>query len=291
MTVDLMDLARTAALAGGQAILPFAPRSPAGFAARSPAGFVGRPVPADAKADGSPLTAADLAAHHAILDVLAASGLPVLSEESDPDDVAGLASWTRFWCVDPLDGTKEFVAGRPEFTVNVALVEDGFPTLGVVHVPVSGVTYGGSAAGAWKETPGEERRAIRTREPEPGRLVVVASRSHAGPAVDAILAAVRADGRATETASMGSSLKFCLVAEGAADLYPRTGPTMAWDTAAAQAVAEAAGGAVCTWAGARLAVRPARLLNPPVVTWGSAAVARAWPRWSGGVAPDVSARR
>lgn len=272
---DLLGLARDAALAGGRAIRP----------------FVGRPVPADAKADGSPLTAADMAAHRAILAVLAASGLPVLSEESDPADVAGAARWTRFWCVDPLDGTKEFVAGRPEFTVNVALVEGGAPVLGVVHVPVSGVTYGGSAAGAWKETPGEARRPIRVREPEPGRLVVVASRSHAGPAVDAVLAAARADGHAVETASMGSSLKFCLVAEGAADLYPRAGPTMAWDTAAAQAVVEAAGGQVCTWDGRRLAVDPARLLNPPVVTWGSAPVARAWPRWSAGVRADAPARR
>ena len=284
MTPDrLLTLARSAALAGGRAILP--------FTARSPAGFVGRPVPADAKADGSPLTAADLAAHRAILGVLADSGLPVLSEESDPDDIAGLPSWARFWCVDPLDGTKEFVAGRPEFTVNVALVDGGAPVLGVVHVPVSGVTYGGSAAGAWKETPGEARVAIRVREPEAGRLVVVASRSHAGPAVDAVLAAVRADGVEAETASMGSSLKFCLVAEGAADLYPRSGPTMAWDTAAAQAVVEAAGGRVATWDGERLAVDPARLLNPPVVTWGSPRVAEAWPRWSAGVAPDAPGRR
>ncbi len=260
---DLLDLARTAALAGGQAIQP----------------FVGLPVPAEAKSDGSPLTAADMAAHHAILAALAPSGLPVLSEESDPADLAGRAGWTRFWVVDPLDGTKEFVAGRPEFTVNVALVDGSFPVLGVVHVPVSGETYGGSEAGAWKETPGESRRAIRVRDAgDP--LVVVASRSHAGPAVDAILARIRADGHAVETAAMGSSLKFCLVAEGAADLYPRTGPTNAWDTAAAQAVVEAAGGHVAAWDGTRLAVDPAHTLNPPVVTWGAASVGAAWPRWS-----------
>jgi len=271
----LLGLAHEATLAGGQAIGP----------------FVGQPVPADAKADGSPLTAADLAAHRAILGVLAASGLPVLSEESDPATFADAARWTRFWCVDPLDGTKEFVAGRPEFTVNVALIEGGVPVLGVVHVPVSGVTYGGSEAGAWKETPGEARRSIHAREPEAGRLVVVSSRSHAGPAVDAILDAVRADDLSVEFASMGSSLKFCLVAEGAADLYPRTGPTMVWDTAAAQAVVEAAGGHVGPWDGRRLTVDPARLLNPPVVTWGSRAVAEAWPRWSASVAPDAGAPR
>ena len=263
---DLLDLARTACLAGGRALLP----------------FVGRPVPADAKADGSPLTAADLAAHHAILDALAPSGLPVLSEESDPADLAGRSGWTRFWCVDPLDGTKEFVAGRPEFTVNVALVDGGFPVLGVVHVPVSGVTYGGSAAGAWVETPGEARRLLGNAPERPDyTVVVVTSRSHAGPAVDAILARIRADGLAVETAAMGSSLKFCLVADGTADLYPRTGPTNAWDTAAAQAVVEAAGGHVTTWDGARLAVDVGATLNPPIVTWRGAAVGAAWPRWAG----------
>ncbi len=264
---DLLDLARTAALAGGAAIRP----------------YVGQPVPAEAKADGSPLTAADMAAHHAILEALAPSGRPVLSEESDPSDLEGRAGWTRFWVVDPLDGTKEFVAGRPEFTVNVALVDGGFPVLGVVHVPVSGETYGGSETGAWKETPRAARRAIHVRDAgEP--LVVVASRSHAGPAVDAILQRIRADGHAVETAAMGSSLKFCLVAEGAADLYPRTGPTNAWDTAAAQAVVEAAGGHVAAWDGTRLAVDPAHTLNPPVVTWGAASVGAAWPRWSASVA-------
>ncbi|HEX9951615.1 MAG TPA: inositol monophosphatase family protein [Rubricoccaceae bacterium] len=275
----LLDLARAAALAGGAAIAP----------------FVGRPVPAEAKADGSPLTEADMAAHHAILGVLGTSGLPVLSEESAEGDLAGAEEWTRFWCVDPLDGTKEFVAGRPEFTVNVALIEGGFPVLGVVHVPVSGVTYGGSAAGAWKETPGEARRVLSLPDDGaalPETVVVVASRSHAGPAVDAILARIRADGHTVETAALGSSLKFCLVAEGAADLYPRTGPTNAWDTAAAQAVVEAAGGHVATWDGARLGVDPARPLNPPVVTWRAEGVGRAWPRWAGnlhGVPPSRTA--
>lgn len=268
----LLGLARDAALAGGRAILP--------FAARSPAGFVGRPVPAEPKADGSPITAADTAAHDAILGILAASGLPVLSEESGPEATAGAARWRRFWCVDPLDGTKEFVAGRDEFTVNVALVESGFPRLGIVHVPVSGATYGGSEAGAWVEPPGAGRRAIRIREPSAGRLVVATSRSHTGAAVEAILAAIRADGLVAEARPMGSSLKMCLVAEGAADLYPRPGPTHAWDTAAAQAVVEAAGGFLGTWAGERLSIDAVRTLNPPVVAWGSAAVAAAWPRWS-----------
>ena len=258
----LLDLARTAALAGGQAILP----------------FVGTRASPTAKANGSPVTAADMAAHHAVLEVLALSGLPVLSEEDVPPDAS---RWTRFWCVDPLDGTKEFVAGRPEFAVNVALVEDGFPVLGVVHVPVSGVTYGGSAAGAWKETPGEPRLRIAVRDLEARHLVVVTSRSHVGPVVDAVVAAAQRDGFETETVAMGSSLKMCLVAEGAADLYPRPGPTNAWDTAAPQAVVEAAGGFLGDWNGRRLGVDPAHTLNPPVVVWGSAVVAEAWPRWSG----------
>ena len=269
-----LDLAREAALAGGRAILP----------------FVGRRVSAEAKADGSPVTAADIAAHHAILDVLAASGLPVLSEESGPEATAGASGWARFWCVDPLDGTKEFVAGRDEFTVNVALVEDGFPRLGVVHVPVSGTTYGGSPAGAYVERVGGGRQVIRVREPRAGRLVVATSRSHTGAAVESLLAAIRAEGLAVETRPMGSSLKMCLVAEGAADLYPRPGPTHAWDTAAAQAVVEAAGGFLGTWSGERLGVDAARTLNPAVVAWGSAAVAAAWPRWSAGSLPDTSRR-
>ena len=262
----LLELARTAALAGGRAILP----------------FVGASVNAETKADGSPVTAADLAAHHAIVAVLAPSGLPVLSEEAAAD--ADADRWTRFWCVDPLDGTKELVAGRDAFTVNVALVEGGVPVLGVVHVPVSDETFGGSARGAWKEEPGLLRRQIQTREPEPGRLTVAVSRSHTGPAVEAILEALRADGIEATTVALGSALKMCRVAEGAADLYPRPGPTRAWDTAAAQAVLEAAGGFLGTWGGERLGVDPRHTLNPPVVAWGSAAVGRAWERWSASVA-------
>ncbi len=256
---DLLALALDAARAGGDAIL----------------GYYGQPLTVDAKADDSPLTQADLAAHRAITAALATSGIPVLSEESPPNEVAGRKGWSRFWCVDPLDGTKEFVKGSQvppvtsgEFTVNIALVEDGAPTLGVVHVPVHGVTYYAADGQAWKQTKGADPVEITTRPAPPGALTVVASRDHAGPEVAAILARVRADGRSVDHTSMGSSLKFCLVAEGAADFYPRTVPTFEWDTAAAQAVVEAAGGGVSTRADDRLAYNKDDLRNPSVFAWG-----------------------
>ncbi|MDT0631208.1 3'(2'),5'-bisphosphate nucleotidase CysQ [Rubrivirga litoralis] len=265
--MDLLDTALDAALAGGAAILP----------------LYGRPLPVDHKADDSPLTQADTAAHRAIVGRLAATGLPVLSEEGDPEDADG-RDWRRFWCVDPLDGTKEFVKGAAtppitsgEFTVNVALIEDGAPVLGVVHVPVHGVTYYAAGGAAWKRTGGAEPVPISTRRAPEGSLTVVASRDHAGAEVDAILARVEAEGRAVEAAPVGSSLKFCLVAEGRADFYPRTVPTFEWDTAAAQAVVEAAGGGVATRDGARLAYNKSDLRNPSVFCWGDSALD--WRRW------------
>ena len=268
---DLLDLALDAARAGGDAIL----------------GYYGRPLTVDAKADDSPLTQADLASHRTISAVLAESGVPVLSEESPPAEVAGRHAWGRFWCVDPLDGTKEFVKGAPvdgsapvtsgEFTVNVALVEGGRPTLGVVHVPVHGVTYWATRGRAWKQVRDAAPAPITTRPAGDGALTVVASRDHAGAEVAAILSQIEAEGRAVRSASMGSSLKFCLVAEGAADFYPRTVPTFEWDTAAAQAVVEAAGGGVSTRDGARLGYNKADLLNPSVFCWGDPALD--WRRW------------
>ena len=264
----LLDLALAAARAGGDAIL----------------GYYGQPLTVDAKADDSPLTQADLAAHRAIVAGLAASGVPVLSEESAPADIAARQSWERFWCVDPLDGTKEFVKGSAvppvtsgEFTVNIALVEHGAPTLGVVHVPVHGVTYYAADGQAWKQTGDADPVEITTRPASGDALTVVASRDHAGAEVAAILQAIEAGGQAVESASMGSSLKFCLVAEGAADFYPRTVPTFEWDTAAAQAIAEAAGGGVSTRDGARLAYNKDDLRNPSVFAWGDPGLDwRAW---------------
>ena len=266
---DPLALALDAAREAGRAIL----------------GHYGRPLPVDTKADDSPLTQADLAAHRVIVERLrAGSDLPVLSEESPAEEVAGRAGWRRFWCVDPLDGTKEFVKGSQsppvrsgEFTVNVALVENGAPVLGVVHVPVLGATYGGMGGRAWKQTGDDEPVPIQTRPAPADALTVVASRDHAGPEVAAILGRVEADGRTVESASMGSSLKFCLVAEGAADFYPRTAPTFEWDTAAAQAVVEAAGGRVGTRGADRLTYNKADLRNPSVFCWGDPALD--WRRW------------
>lgn len=193
------------------------------------------------KGDASPLTEADLAAHHALIDGLARlpGGLPVVSEE----DEASLAHRTphgEFWLIDPLDGTREFIARNGEFTVNAALVRDGEAVLGVVFAPVIDELYiGVRGVGAFRERAGV-REAIRVVEPEARPLRIVASRSHMTDATRDYLARLGAH----TLVQAGSSLKFCRVAEGAADAYPRIGPTAEWDTAAAQAVVEAAGGVV-----------------------------------------------
>ncbi|MEZ0121016.1 MAG: 3'(2'),5'-bisphosphate nucleotidase CysQ [Candidatus Reddybacter sp.] len=206
----------------------------------------------EVKADESPLTAADLAAHHILADGLEGllEGVPVLSEEAAAPLFSERSQWQRYWIIDPLDGTKEFIKRSGEFTVNVALVDNHVPVLGVVHVPVSGVTYTGlSGAGAYKiegDQPGESI-AVRTMSGRGGAdkpVTVVASRSHGAGAVDDLLTRLAKDLGHTDTCNMGSSLKLCLVAEGSADIYPRLAPTMEWDTAAAQAVVEAAGGQV-----------------------------------------------
>lgn len=250
-------------------------------------GYYGRPLPVDAKADDSPLTQADLAAHQLIVEGLrGGTEYPVLSEESARSDIVDRREWDAFWCVDPLDGTKEFIKGSMnppdtsgEFTVNIALIEDGTPVLGVVHVPVLGVTYWAANGEAWKQVGGAEPERIRTRPAPPDRLVVVASRDHAGLEVAAIVDRVEADGRTVDATSMGSSLKFCLVAEGAADFYPRTVPTFEWDTAAAQAIVEAAGGRVGTRASDRLRYNKDDLRNPSVFAWGDPSLD--WRRWLG----------
>ena len=195
------------------------------------------------KGDESPLTAADLASHRVIVERLGQiePGMPVLSEEGADIPFATRSQWRRYWLIDPLDGTREFVKRNGEFTVNIARIEDGRPVLGVVHVPVSGISYVGEVGtGAWKvDTTGDETPiAVRGRRPD--RVRVAGSRSHAGDSLKRFLERLGDH----EIVSMGSSLKLCLVAEGAADVYPRLGPTSEWDTAAAQAVVEAAGGQV-----------------------------------------------
>ncbi len=232
-------------------------------------------VPVDYKADDSPLTQADRAAHHLIVGRLRAAfpDVPVLSEESPPEEIAERRSWSRFWLVDPLDGTKEFIKKTGQFTVNIALVEDGEPVQGVVYVPAQRVTYFAErGAGAFRQNGDGAPRRIEVRTAKPKQLTVVASRDHAGPEVAAILAKMAEAGVAVEAASMGSSLKFCLVAEGAADLYPRTVPTMEWDTAAAQCIVETAGGQVTTLGGERLRYNKESLRNPAIMTVGDPAL-------------------
>lgn len=205
------------------------------------------------KEDDSPLTEADLAAHGVLVAGLTrlAPEVPVLSEEAELPDWATRSGWRRYWLIDPLDGTKEFLRRNGEFTVNIALIEGGVPVLGVVSVPVLGIIYAGvRGTGAWR-IDGDGRTPIRTRAMG-GRgtadapVTVVASRSHGADTVNQWLEAVSSRGGLVETRNMGSSLKLCLVADGSADIYPRLAPTAEWDTAAAQAVVEAAGGEVLT---------------------------------------------
>jgi 3'(2'), 5'-bisphosphate nucleotidase len=220
------------------------------------------------KGDQSPLTEADLASHRVIRDALAklTPDIPLLSEESAEIDFGVRSGWRDYWLVDPLDGTKEFVNRNDEFTVNIALIRDHEPILGVVHVPVSGVTYTGTkGTGATRQTAGGDPEPIRVRRPCASPVRVVGSRSHANPKLEQFLRKL-GDYRLV---SMGSSLKFCLLAEGGADFYPRLGPTSEWDTAAAHAVVLGSGGRVITLDGRPLQYnRKASYLNPEFLVIG-----------------------
>lgn len=189
-----------------------------------------------AKADGSPLTEADLAADRLIVSGLRAlaPGVPVVSEEGEVPGDEARRGWTRFWLVDPLDGTKEFLKRTDDFTVNIALIEGGRPVLGVVLAPALGaVWYAEAGAGAWRrERGGEPVRLRSVPATGAGGWTVVESRSHPSAELERFLSMIEVKSRV----KAGSSLKFCRVAEGAADLYPRFGPTMEWDTAAGDCV-------------------------------------------------------
>ena len=220
------------------------------------------------KSDDSPLTEADQVAHGIITRALAALDprLPILSEESVPAEHAMRRQWTRYWLVDPLDGTKEFLKRNGEFTVNIALVDEHRAVLGAVHAPALDRMYSGAVAvGAWRSDRGGAAQPIVVRPNAASPLRVVGSRSHPSPELAAYLAGLPQ----YEITDMGSSLKICLVAEGAADIYPRLGPTSEWDTAAAQAILESAGGRMIDLAG-----RPLRynskdaLLNPHFLAFG-----------------------
>ena len=213
-----------------------------------------------------------MASHNMIIAALQqfTPGVPVLSEESADISFDTRSGWSTYWLIDPLDGTKEFIKRNGEFTVNIALIEDGVPVLGVVHVPVTGVTYcGSSESGAFKQLSDGSTEQIRVRPQRRTPLRVAGSRSHAGDSLRRFLDRMGAH----EIVSMGSSLKLCLVAEGRADIYPRLGPTSEWDTAAAQAVVEAAGGKVTDVALNRLRYNTKdSLLNPHFLVFGDSSV-------------------
>jgi 3'(2'), 5'-bisphosphate nucleotidase len=220
------------------------------------------------KADDSPITLADRAAHAILSRGLArlAPAIPVLSEESEATHAHAVRSqWRELWLVDPLDGTREFISRNGEFTVNVALIRDHRPVLGVVSAPALGVTYYAAAGhGAFRRSADAPPEPITVR-PAGSPLVIVGSRSHRGDTLDAMLARIGPH----ELKPMGSALKFCLVAEGSADFYPRLGPTSEWDTAAAQAVLEVAGGAVIRLDGQPLEYNAREtILNPEFLAFG-----------------------
>jgi 3'(2'), 5'-bisphosphate nucleotidase len=222
------------------------------------------------KDDLSPLTDADLASHRHIVTALEklTPDWQLLSEESTDISWETRKSWSRYWLIDPLDGTKEFIKRNGEFTVNIALIENHKAILGVVHVPVTATTYyGANGIGAFCKQGDRAAYSITTRPAPETDVIVVGSRSHASPRLQEYLDAMGA----YQLTSLGSSLKFCLVAEGKADLYPRMGPTSEWDTAAAQAVVEAAGGVVTYTDGRPLEYnRKESILNPEFLVAGDA---------------------
>ncbi|MEX2596117.1 MAG: 3'(2'),5'-bisphosphate nucleotidase CysQ [Salibacteraceae bacterium] len=205
----------------------------------------------ETKADESPLTQADKNAHLAIVSVLEQIGLPILSEEGKHMDFAERKNWKQFWLVDPLDGTKEFVKKNGEFTVNIALIEDGLPVYGIIYAPVLKKLFVGNVGHeAWIAENVEPDSSIesildrkiaipKTKSAEP--YIVVASRSHFSAETQEFVDELKKEKGEIDFTSMGSSLKICLVAEGVADIYPRFGPTMEWDTGAGHAIAKAAG--------------------------------------------------
>ncbi len=234
------------------------------------------------KQDESPLTLADQRAHEIITACLTETKIPILSEEGRQISYDQRRDWERLWIVDPLDGTKEFVNRNGEFTVNIALVESGWPVMGVIYVPVKEVLYFGAvdrggyklenAAGlageieAGRLTLAEicsRARTLPLDAPPREVLTIVGSRSHMTEAVEAFVEEKRAEHGAVDFVAAGSSLKICLVAEGSADIYPRLGPTMEWDIAAGQAIAESAGARFyCYETGKRMRYNREDLKNP-----------------------------
>jgi 3'(2'), 5'-bisphosphate nucleotidase len=214
------------------------------------------------KSDQSPLTQADLAANQIIVEGLQklTPKWPVLSEESVEVPFNERAGWEYYWLVDPLDGTKEFLEHNDEFTVNIALIKNNYPVLGVVYVPaVATCYYAAEMQGAYKQIKEEPSQKIQTQKYQPSQINIAVSRHHGSHSLQNFLKQFTNINLIT----CGSALKFCLVAEGKADVYPRLSPTSEWDTAAAQCVLEQAGGAVIVNSGARLCYnKKVSLLNP-----------------------------
>jgi 3'(2'), 5'-bisphosphate nucleotidase len=213
------------------------------------------------KSSESPVTRADMIAHDLILSGLHTLDprVPVLSEESAMVPYQERQQWDTYWLVDPLDGTKEFLKRNGEFTVNIALIVHGIPALGVVHAPTTNMTYfAAQGEGAFKQKADESPVKIQVSNDAAEKLKIVASRSHSGGELEKYLGKLKD----YEVLSAGSSLKFCLVAEGTAHLYPRLAPTMEWDTAAGQCIVEAAGGSVTDLSGQRLRYNKPKLTNP-----------------------------
>jgi 3'(2'), 5'-bisphosphate nucleotidase len=200
--------------------------------------FYAEKIEVTSKGDSSPLTQADLAAHHHIVDRLKdiTPNIPIISEESGVPDFSERKHWDTYWLVDPLDGTKEFIKKNGEFTVNIALIKSKVPVLGVVHVPAQAISYyAEEGIGSFKKLKnGTVEQIISPEFKKPGTARIVVSRSHGDDATKKKLASIGIE--VSNEVPSGSSLKFCLVAEGKADLYPRLGPTMEWDTGAADAI-------------------------------------------------------
>ena len=216
------------------------------------------------KPDQSPLTQADLQAHEVILAALTklTPDIPVLSEESAHVPFAIRQQWTKYWLVDPLDGTKEFIARNGEFTVNISLIEEGRSVLGVVYAPaIDALYWGGTGLGAFRSIRGETVAIKVTPDNASGDCRVVASKSHLNEATQSFIDRLGS----VSLIQAGSSLKFCRVAEGGADIYPRLAPTCEWDTAAAQAVLEGAGGVVLNLLGQTLQYGKPDVLNPSFI--------------------------
>jgi 3'(2'), 5'-bisphosphate nucleotidase len=195
------------------------------------------------KSDNSPLTAADMAAHNTICEQLTklTPSIPILSEESSHISFSDRQKWNQYWLVDPLDGTREFIKRNGEFSVNIALIEDHCSIMGVIHIPVTGISYTASINnGAYKHESNGDKTQISVRHTNADKITVAGSRSHGNDRQKEFINKLDQP----EILAIGSSLKFCLVAEGKADIYPRFGPTSEWDSGAAQAIVEEAGGMV-----------------------------------------------